>query len=158
MPPQSVTAPRPSTAQWQLIADSAVDFPGGSDRNYWYYLFTDGRNNFNWREMGRSQGGPDGCYHDPGQWGLEICHDSIKANPRGDVGIQWKASRGGSYRFEWDSPALRFYKHATLVGSEGKGAELPYSASFEGVIDWELFFWVPDAPTGYHIKVFRFEE
>lgn len=36
-----------------------------------------------------------------------ICADSMTANPKGDVGLlEWKASRGGTYRFEWDFAPL----------------------------------------------------
>ena len=151
-----VPSPQKTQTAWQLVADSTLDFPGGQDRNHWYYLWTPGRNNFDWQPMAQINSGA--CYRDPNGSNLEICPDSIKTDSRGDVGLQWKASRGGTYRFEWDSPSLRFYKHASLVGSQGKGAELPFSATIEGVIDWEMFFWVATADTPYHVRVYRLQQ
>ncbi len=72
--------------------------------------------------------------------------------------MQWKASRGGTYRFEWDSASLKFYQHANLIGIQSKGAELPYATTIQGVIDWELFFWVAADSTPYHIRIFRLDE
>jgi hypothetical protein len=103
--PESNPAPEAAAAPaggWSLVADSAADFPGGRDRNHWYYLWTEGRGNFVWQEMRQTDG--KGCYHDTADKGLEICADSLIANPKGDVGLQWKASRGGAYRFEWNFP------------------------------------------------------
>jgi hypothetical protein len=157
-PPVQTTAPTPKPAgqQWVLVADSAADFPGGPNHNNWYYLWTDGRNNFNWQPMAQSN--PEECYRDTGGKGLEICHDTIKVDPKGDVGLQWKANRGGTYRFEWDAASLKFYQHANLVGIQGKGSQLPYATTVQGVIDWEMFFWVAADSTPYHVRVFRLDE
>ncbi len=149
-------APAPAGGGWSLVADSAADFPGGRDRNHWYYLWTEGRGNFVWQEMRQTDG--KGCYHDTADKGLEICADSLIANPKGDVGLQWKASRGGSYRFEWDSASLKFYKHGDFVGILDQGRELPYATTVTGVIDWELFFWVPADSTTFHVKIFRLDD
>ncbi len=157
-PPTAQPPARQAGEKWTLVADSAADFPGGASHNNWYYLWTDGRNNFYWQNMGRAGNTNDDCYRDAGGRNLEVCRDTIKANPAGDVGVQWKANRGGTYRFEWDSPSLKFYQHAGFVGSKGAGSELPYSATVEGVIDWEMFFWVPQASTSYHIRVYRLEQ
>jgi uncharacterized protein YraI len=163
--PTPPPAPQPASAsaatgqgdqRWSLVADSTADFPGGRDRNNWYYLWTEGRNNFRWQDMQRSGG--NGCYQDTSGRGLEICPDTIKADPRGDLGLQWKANRGGSYRFEWDSPWLKFYKHADFVGTQGKGSELPFSATIAGVIEWEMFFWVAGDSTPYHVRVYRLDD
>jgi hypothetical protein len=149
-------APKPAGQQWVQVADSAADFPGGPDHNNWYYLWTDGRNNFNWQPMAQSS--PQDCYRDAGGRGLEICRDTIKADPSGDVGLQWKANRGGTYRFEWDAASLKFYQHANLVGMQGKGSQLPYAATIQGVIDWEMFFWVAADSTPFHVRVFRLDD
>jgi len=141
---------------WTLVADSAADFPGGRNRNHWYYLWTEGRGNFRWQEMRQIDG--QGCYRDPADKGLEICADSMRANPKGDVGLQWKASRGGTYRFEWDSALLKFYKHGDFVGILDQGTELPYAATITDVIEWEMFFWVAADSTNVHVKVFRLDE
>ena len=159
-PPAAKPAAAPAASKkggpkWDLVADSAADFPGGSDHNWWSYLWTSGRNSFAWQD---AQFGENSCYRDSGGLGMEICRDTIKADPRGDIGVQWKASRGGTYKFEWDSPWLKFYKHADFVSTQGKGAELPFSAVITGVIDWEMFFWVAGDSTPYHIKVFRLDE
>lgn len=160
-PPTKQPASAPATTgqdgqRWTLVADAAADFPGGQDHNHWYYLWTEGRNNFQWQDTQRSN--ENGCYRDNAGLGLEICQDSIKADPRGDIGLQWKASRGGTYRFEWDSPWLKFYKHTEFVGTQGKGAELPFSATITGVIDWEMFFWVAGDSTSYHVRIYRLDE
>lgn len=140
---------------WVQVADSAADFPGGRDRNHWYYLWTEGRGNFVWQDMQQTDG--QGCYHDTAGKGLEICADSMTANPKGDVGLQWKASRGGTYRFEWDSASLKFYKHGEFVGILDQGAQLPYATTVTDVIDWEMFFWVAADSTPFHVKVFRLD-
>lgn len=164
-PVASPPAPAPAPASgvspasggtWTLVADSAADFPGGRDRNHWYYLWTEGRGNFHWRDMQQTDGA--GCYRDTGGKGLEICADSITANSKGDVGLQWKASRGGTYRFEWDSASLKFYKHGDFVGILDQGAELPYAATVTDAIEWAMFFWVAADSTTFRVKVFRLNE
>ena len=82
----------------------------------------------------------------------------MTANPKGDVGLQWKASRGGAYRFEWDSTSLKFYKHGECVGILDPGTQLPYATTVTDVIDWEMFFWVAADSTTFHVKVFRLDE
>ena len=72
--------------------------------------------------------------------------------------VQWKASRGGTYRFEWDSPWLKFYKHADFISTQGKGSELPFSAIIKDAIEWEMFFWVAGDSTPYHVRVYRLDE
>jgi hypothetical protein len=138
------------------VADAAADFPGGRDRNHWYYLWTEGRGNFIWQDMQQTDGA--GCYHDTAGKGLEICPDSMTANPKGDVGLQWKASRGGTYRFEWDSASLKFYKHGEFVGILDQGTQLPYATTVSDVIEWEMFFWVAADSTNFHVRVFRLDE
>ncbi len=139
-----------------LAANSTTDWPGGKEHNFWAYLYSDGRNNFNWRDM--RQENPDRCFTDTANLGLEICADSIKADKRGDVAVQWKASKGGSYRFEWDSASLKFYKHTELIGIVDAGVELPYAATVRDVIEWEQFFWVAVDSTPYHIRIFRLDD
>ena len=162
-PPTTVAAPAPvsgpapsqGSARWTLVADSAADFPGGRDHNNWYYLWTDGRNNFRWQDMAYSDA--NSCYKDAGGKGMELCRDTIKADPSGDVGLQWKASQSGTYRFEWDSPWLKFYKHAQFVSTEGKGSQFQFSATIQNVIEWEMFFWVAGDSTPCHVRVYRLE-
>ncbi|MBE2236164.1 MAG: SH3 domain-containing protein [Caldilineaceae bacterium] len=154
--PATGGAPAPAGGGWVQVADAAADFPGGRDRNHWYYLWTEGRGNFIWQDMQQTDGA--GCYHDTGGRGLEICADSMTANPKGDVGLQWKASRGGTYRFEWDSASLKFYKHGEFVGILDAGTQLPYATTVTDVIEWEMFFWVAADSTNFHVKVFRLDE
>ena len=153
--PAVSAAANPVGNSWSLVAESAANFPGGRDRNHWYYLWTEGRGNFVWQDMQQTDG--QGCYHDTAGKGLEICADTITANPKGDVGLQWKASRGGTYRFEWDSASLKFYKHGEFVGILDQGTQLPYATTVTDVIDWEMFFWVAADSTPYHVKGFRLE-
>ena len=165
------TSPPPPTPdeQWLLVADSSADFPGPIQDRKWWYLWSEGRGNFNWQDMSEN---PD-CYRSPNEMTLSICRDLITVDTcdageipgrdcsRGDAALQWKAREGGDYRFEWDSgevdgdTTLRFYKHLDFVGNQGPGSELPYSAVTEGVIQWELFFWVPQFDTPYRVKVYK---
>jgi hypothetical protein len=154
--PEHAQLAGPATDNWTLVADSAADFPGGRDRNYWFYLWTEGRGNFVWQDMNQHEG--KGCYQDTAGKGLEICADSITANPSGDVGLQWKASRGGTYRFEWDSASLKFYKHGEFVGILDPGTQYPFATTVADVIDWELFFWVAADSATFHVKVFRLDD
>ena len=155
-PASGSAAPASGGEAWVLVADSAANFPGGRERNHWYYLWTEGRGNFVWQDMRQSES--NGCYQDTANKGLEICADSMTANPKGDVGLQWKASRGGDYRFEWDSASLKFYKHGEFVGILDAGTELPYATTVTGVIEWEMFFWVAADSTKFRVKVYRRDE
>jgi hypothetical protein len=173
----AVTAPPPPvpptpSRQWVLVADSAADYPGPIQDRKWWYLWSQGRNNFIWQDMTET---PD-CYRSPNEMTLAICRDQITVDTcdggelprrdcsRGDAALQWKAREGGAYRFEWSSnevdgdTVLRFYKHLDFAGSQGPGQELAYSAVVEDVIQWELFFWVPQYDTPYHVKVYKLQE
>lgn len=159
---QPAAAPAPAAAApaaapgWTLVAASASDFPGGRDHNHWYYLYSVGRNNFNWQEMRR----PDqqGCFKDGADLGLELCSASATVTGRGDAAVQWKASKGGTYRFEWDAATLKFYQHTRLLGILEAGTTLPFAATVKGVIDWELFFWVATESGPYQIRIYRLDE
>jgi hypothetical protein len=177
-PPPTSTRRRPMptptpSRSWVLVADSAADFPGRAEDRRWDYLWSNGRNNFIWQNMAESA---NHCFASPNDWRLEICRDQIKVDTcgakdlrgrgcaRGDAALLWKARQGGTYRFEWDSTeadgrsTLWFYKHLDFVGSQGPGVELPYSAVVENVIDWGLFFWVPQYDSSYHIKIYKLQE
>ncbi|MEW5956175.1 MAG: SH3 domain-containing protein [Chloroflexota bacterium] len=165
-PSASTSAPgggsSPDGRQWVLVADSATDYPGPIQDRKWYYHWSKGRNNFIWQDMSET---PD-CYRSPNEMTLAICRDkmTVDVRSRGDAALLWKAPQGGTYRFEWSSnevngdTVLWFYKHLDFVGSQGPGDELPYSAIIEDVIDWELFFWVPQYDTPYRIKIYRLQE
>ena len=142
-PPPPASAPLPNApsatpkpqSRWVLVANSLADYPGPLNERRWFYLWSDGRNNFEWKDM--YQPSQDDCYfsHDARQ--LMICRDRITTGSRGDVTVQWKATSGGTYRFEWDSASLAFYKHLDFIGSQRKGTELTYSTELSGIIDWE---------------------
>ena len=177
VPPTETPPPAPPTAtptpsqQWVLVADSAIDFPGPIQDRKWWYLWSEGRNNFIWQDMVET---PE-CYESPNEMTLAICRDQIKVDSceageiarrdcsRGDAALLWKAGEGGTYRFEWTSSevdgktTLKFYKHLDFWGSE-PGSELTYSAIVPDVIQWELFFWVPQYDTPYHIKIYKLQE
>lgn len=155
-------APPPPSQQWVLVADSTTDYPGPIQDRKWWYLWSEGRNNFIWQDMTET---PD-CYRSPNEMTLTICPNRmmVDSHSRGDAALQWKAREGGTYRFEWLSnevngdTVLRFYKHLDFVGSQGPGDELPYSAVIENVTQWELFFWVPQYDTPYQVRVYKLQE
>lgn len=161
--------PAPSAAVsggWVLIADSASNFPDSRPERQWWYLYSDGRNNFRWREMDRQE---QGCQSAPSEHMGRICADSATTDASGDIALQWKARRGGKYLLEWDvriksgSGEALIYKHANQIASQGPGLSLPNSYVDEAVIDWEMFFFVVRADYGappeaaLHVRVYRWE-
>lgn len=170
-PPPPTANPAASGGLWVLVADSAADFPGPIQNRKWYYHWSEGRNNFIWQDMTQ---GPE-CYHAPNEMTLEICQDRMQVDTcegnelawrdcsRGDAALLWKAIEGGTYRFEWSAnevdgeSSIWFYKHLDRVYEIGPGSELPYSATIEGVIQWELFFFIPQYDTKYQVKVYRLQ-
>ncbi len=145
----SAMAPTPGPT-WTLLADSTADWPGPFIPRRWYYMWSTGPNDFKWQ--GIESLGNDECYDSPKAPAHQICQYSIKTAPGGDVAVQWKAPENGTYRFEWDSPSLQFYRGQALVASQGPGTELAYSAVLS--TGMEQFFWVPGADTNYHIEVY----
>jgi len=122
------------SASWVLVADSVADFPGPIEGRKWWYLWSSGRNNFEWQEMSSD----DGCYHSPNDWGLQICRDLVTSGVRGDVALQYKVQQGGAYRIEWQAdPGIMFYRHLHHISSGRSGSQV-----FEDLIDWEMFFFV----------------
>jgi hypothetical protein len=171
LPPPPLATPTPDQ-RWVLVADSAADFPGPIQDRKWFYFWSKGRGNFHWQDM---QETPD-CYRSPNEMTLAICRDRITVDTcdsgerpgrdcsRGDAALQWKAREGGTYRFEWHSTeadgksSLWFYNHATYVGSQETGSELPYSATIPDVVQWAIFYWVPQYDTPYQVKVYKLVE
>jgi hypothetical protein len=151
--PLPTATPTPAR-NWVLVADSQADFPGPIQDRRWWYLWSKGRRNFFWEDMSEM---PNQCYHSPNELGLEICRDTITYDGRGDAGVQWKAKEGGNYLFEWkaDEAPLDFWRHTTQVRSQGPGPTFPNSVIMDGVVDWELFFWVSTGDSPYHIKVYK---
>ena len=146
-------APTPGPT-WTLLADSTADWPGPFMPRRWFYMWSTGPNDLKWQ--GIASLGDDGCYDSPYTPVHQICQYSVTTAPGGDVAIQWKAPQNGTYRFEWDSPSLQFYRGQVLIGSQGPGAQLAYSAVVSSGM--EQFFWVPEADTNYHIEVFGLQQ
>jgi hypothetical protein len=154
------------------VADSSVEYPGPIQDRKWWYLWSKGRNNFHWQDMQETPG----CYRSPNEMTLAICREVMTVDTcdsgeiarrdcsRGDAALSWKAREGGTYRFEWNSDevdnnsVLRFYKHLDFRGVDSPGSELPYSTIVPDVIQWELFFWVPQYDTPYQVKVYKLVE
>ena len=156
-PPTPLAPAAQPAEKWVLVSDSFADYPGPWNNRSWWYLWSQGTNNFEWQEM-RGTNSVDACYVSPATSALRICRDTIRPSPAGDVTVQWKAKSGGTYRFEWDSPSLAFYRRLGYVGSLGKGATMPFSAVMPDLIEWEMFFWVAKDSTAYHIKVYKLEK
>jgi len=136
---------------WVMVADSVADFPGPMENRKWWYLWSSGRNNFEWQEMGFD----GGCYRSPNDWGLQICRELVTSGVRGDVALQYKVQQGGTYRIDWQAdPGVLFYRHLRYVSSERRGSQV-----FEGLIDWEMFFFVVrnSGVTNLAVQVYRLQ-
>jgi len=139
------------SASWVLVADSVADFPGPIEGRKWWYLWSSGRNNFEWQEMSFD----GGCYRSPNDWGLQICRDLVTSGARGDVALQYKVQQGGTYRIEWQAdPGILFYRHLGYVSSGHSGSQI-----FEDLIDWEMFFFVVrnSGTTRLAVQVYRLQ-
>jgi hypothetical protein len=149
-PPKPTATPGPS---WILVADSFADYPGSDETRHFWYLWSNGRNNFYWQDMKWDKS--TWCYRGPVDWQLRICQDSVTADGRGDVSLLWKYGQGGTYRLEWDADSLLFYHHTNRVYSQGPGTRLAQSVVVQDMVEWDLFFWLARESTPYHILVFR---
>lgn len=152
---------QPNKSRWVLVADSIADYPNRFQDRRWWYLFTDGRNNFHWKEMADDR---HGCPHAPGENPNYLCADHGMASSWGDVALQWKARKGGTYLIEWQADGdLKVYKHATRIWSTGRGLTLPNSYVAKDIIDWEMFFFVITTPSysdetntvHFHVRIYR---
>lgn len=124
---------------------------GPMENRKWWYLWSSGRNNFEWQEMGFD----GGCYRSPNDWGLQICRELVTSGARGDVALQYKVQQGGAYRIDWQAdPGVLFYRHLRYVSSERRGSQV-----FEGLIDWEMFFFVVrnSGVTNLAVQVYRLQ-
>ena len=155
VPTNSQPAPT-APPQWTLIADSVVDYGSRHQQPKWWYLFSEGRNNFRWKEMGDDgQSCPKAPSENPGY----LCADRGLASTYGDVALQWKAQDGGTYLIEWDfTPTagdgdLLIYRHLEQVRSQGRGPTLPNSYLLEDIDAWQLFFFV--LRSGYSTQQFE---
>lgn len=77
-----------------IVADSLADFSGYQGRGSWWYLYSVGRNNFNWKEMRGGGNNPD-CYRTDQPDNI-ICRDYALPGLTGDVALQYKAEVGGT--------------------------------------------------------------
>ena len=82
----------------------------------------------------------------------------------GDVALQWKAQRGGTYLIEWQADGnLQVYQHASQIQSRGRGLTMPNSYIAKDIIDWEMFFFVianrsygaGTVTTHFHVRIYK---
>jgi hypothetical protein len=110
-----------STPAMQLLADNQADFTGGQGQNSWEYLFSEGRQSFNWKQMGF-----DGsCYRSPfAEEQMRICPDHGAPGVRGDIAWLYKAEVTGKLLFkvtahkvedQGDDIEIKAYRHTNPV-------------------------------------------
>ncbi len=143
---------------WILVADSSQEFRAPSSvEGGWRYLWAESRNTFWWLPM--VEGSNDCMGSGYPNFDLDICQETIRNNSSGELAVQWRPLKDGSFRVEWDSPDLRFYQRDQLKSSQGPGGQFPYSVVLEEVVrEWDSFFWVTTVDTTYHIQIYRLEE
>jgi len=95
--PWSTPVPPAATPSMQLLADSQADFTGGQGQHSWEYLFSEGRDTFNWKQMTF-----DGsCYRAPFEGGqVRICADHGAPGAEGDIAWLYKAETSGKLVFK----------------------------------------------------------
>ena len=141
-----------------MIADSLADFTGYQGRNSWWFLYSVGRNNFEWREMRGGGNNPD-CYRTD-QPDTIICPDFARPGFSGDVALQYKSEVGGTIKIEVNlnlrNPAnnrgvnVYLYRHLqqlrayTLTASNTKLED----SIVQNVAEGEFFFLVFRANNG----------
>ena len=118
-------APTP-TASMQLLADSQADFTGGQGQNSWEYLFSEGRDSFNWKQMSF-----DGsCYRSPfTEEEMRICPDHGAPGAGGDIAWLYKAEASG---------ALVFKVTAKKAETPGDDIEIKVYRHTEDIKEWDL--------------------
>ena len=149
---QSTVTPVPATASpiaargWVLVGDSVTDFQRPRGSTHWGYLFSQGRNNFEWETMtGES---PD-CRHAANTPRSYICADRAVASDTADIALQWSTDQSGKYLLEWQYQPqtgggdVLVYKHTDELRSIGPGPSLPYSVVVDDAREqWDFFFFV----------------
>jgi hypothetical protein len=128
---QAVPTPKPSkaptsTPSAQLLADSQADFTGGQGQNSWEYLFSEGRDSFNWKQMGF-----DGsCYQSPfSEERIRICADHGAPGANGDIAWLYKAETSGK---------LLFKVTAKKAAAQGDDIEIKVFRHTEDLKTWHL--------------------
>jgi hypothetical protein len=122
----SKPAPQPTRTQaptpaMQLLADSQADFTGSQGQNSWEYLFSEGRDTFNWKQMDF-----DGsCWRGPFEnEQVRICPDHGAPGAKGDIAWLYKAETSGKLVFkvtakkteaQGDDIEIRVYRHTNLL-------------------------------------------
>lgn len=164
--PKSTAVPQQAAGKWIPIADSTADYPSNQAARKWWYLWSDGRFNFNWQEM---QEAPQDCAHPPNSFPSFICADRAGTDASADIALQWKAPQGGKYLIEWQANttkgqgAVYVYKHLQEVYSAGKGPTLANSVTLDNLIDWDQVFIVVRShgelyETSLHVRVYRWSQ
>ena len=128
----SVTSPEPtkvpatSTPAMQLLADSQADFTGGQGQNSWEFLFSEGRDSFNWKQMSF-----DGsCYRSPfTEEEMRICPDHGAPGAGGDIAWLYKAEASGT---------LVFKVTAKKAETPGDDIEIKVYRHTEDIKEWDL--------------------
>jgi hypothetical protein len=121
--PQPTKPPSPPTPtpSMKILADSQADFTGGQGQNSWEYLFSEGRDTFNWKQMGF-----DGsCWRSPFQSEqMRICPDHGAPGAGGDIAWLYKAEQSGRLVFkvtakksesQGDDIEIKVYRHTTKL-------------------------------------------
>jgi hypothetical protein len=167
-PPTPASPPATAIPQqnWVLVGDSIADFANRVQDPQWGYLYSEGRNNFNWKPMRDDRHScPEAPEANPGY----LCADRGLASDYGNIALLWKAPRGGKYMLEWDVRPLKgsgdflTYKHLERVFSVGRGPTLPNSIILEKIDEWQMFFFVVRAGYGgsyevrFQVKIYRWQ-
>jgi len=93
-----VQGAQPSESASTRLADSLADFTGYQGRGSWWFLYSVGSNNFEWREMKGGGDQPD-CYRCDLPDTI-ICADFARPSFSGDVALQYKSEVGGTVKIE----------------------------------------------------------
>jgi hypothetical protein len=115
-----------STPAMLLLADSQADFTGGQGQNSWEYLFSEGRDTFNWKQMNF-----DGsCYRAPFEnEQLRICADHGAPGAGGDISWLYKAEASGK---------LVFKVTAKKTAAQGDDIEIGVYRHTNRLATWDL--------------------
>ena len=134
-----------SIGNWVLIADSIGDYPTNNTNRKWWYLWSDGRFNFNWQDMAEN---PQECARPPNSFPAYFCSGIAGTDAHTDIALLWKAPEGGKYMLEWQADTTKgqgnvyLYRHLQEIYSTGRGQSLPNSVILDKIEAWEQFFFV----------------
>jgi tetratricopeptide (TPR) repeat protein len=156
--PTATPSPTPTPSPWILVADSTRDFRAPSTQDgEWAYFWAEHRGNFDFLP---AVDGGDGCFSSGHQnFDIDICKELMQNRSSGEMAVQWRALRSGTYLFEWDSNNLQFAQRDRRISSQGSGIEFSHSVVIENVVEiTDFFYWVTAADTTYHIKIYKLQE